>query len=714
MKTVKYIYCVIAAAVLAVSCENAKFLNREPYSQTSPENFYKTESDMRMALTSCYEIINAWKIPGMSNTQRGTYAQGLLFIMNGPSDEVTAVPSSPNQGTELFLGNFVESHQGIREFWKCYYVGINRCNIILAYIDGIDIPEAQKTRFKAEARFMRAFFYYHLAWNFGGVPIVEDYASTGDEPRSSLEKVYEFILADLKFASENITTTGLIQGVSATSHTANAYIGRICNYLAACKRYETGAELALKQPLNDFSWVDEDAMTDMAKTALESVVTTSPYILIEDYTNLFRETTKAAQQQECLLLAELPLSGVEGYWPNSYYLPAPSSNGALVPTVYGGYYTPTTEAFYTYHHKDPRRDHNMTGRMSDGTPTTYMVDGYTYADPDPIVDTISVTVKTPAGATVYEDRNRVELLQKEGTDADGYKVYTDMNGNDMYKVKSGEPYIYIGGGSAEEKDKGYVIPKRYYFPNPLFNSPTQSYRPTSGMSTCPGKFRFVTVGSLQHTHQQHAVSLPLMRLADVYLMYAEALYFDGDEGTARQYLDKVLMRAAKNDQALFDELKAAYARTDFVEELLESRQRELVFEFSRKFDLIRFNRIDAAIAALDNERLTRFDGEDIIIRTFRKQADENGALHVVRDENGAIIYEEQILQDEEARDALLKFPATGQMYVGINALQENWESHKIWLPISEEQIGVNQKLVQNAGWGGNTGVGSIPETPEGE
>ena len=224
----------------------------------------------------------------------------------------------------------------------------------------------------------------------------------------------------------------------------------------------------------------------------------------------------------------------------------------------------------------------------------------------------------------------------------------------------------------------------------------------------------MTVGSLQHTHQQHAVSLPLMRLADVYLMYAEALYFDGDEGTARQYLDKVLMRAAKNDQTLFDELKAAYARTDFVEELLESRQRELVFEFSRKFDLIRFNRIDAAIAALDNERLTRFDGDDIIIRTFRKQADENGALHIVRDENGAIIYEEQILQDEEARDALLKFPATGQMYVGINALQENWESHKIWLPISEEQIGVNQKLVQNAGWGGNTGVGSIPETPEGE
>ena len=177
---------------------------------------------------------------------------------------------------------------------------------------------------------MRAFYYYHLAWNFGGVPIVTNYASAGDEPRSSLKDVYEqIILPDFEYAYENLLTE-IIPNVSVDKYAAAAYLGKMCNYLAACKRYGTGADFVAEQPLNDFSWVDEDAMTDGAVQALKLVVESAPKILISDYTNLFRETTKAQQYQECLFLAELPLSGSEGYWPNSYYLPSPASNAAEV------------------------------------------------------------------------------------------------------------------------------------------------------------------------------------------------------------------------------------------------------------------------------------------------------------------------------------------------------------------------------------------------
>ena len=709
MKAIKYIYTLAAAAAIAVSCEKAEFLNRAPYSQTSPENFYKTEGDMRMALTSCYEVINAWKIPGLSNTQRGTYEQGLMFIMNAPTDEFVAAPSSSqNTGLEMTWANFVESTQPVREFWKCYYAGINRCNIILGYIDGISMDETLKNRFKAEARFMRAFFYYHLAWNFGGVPIVTDYASDGTEARSSLQSVYKFIFDDLKYAYENISTVGLIQNVSADQYTVAAYIGRICNYLAACKRYETGKELATRQPLNDFSWVDADAMTDGAVQALKLVVESSPKVLINDYTNLFRETTKAQQYQECLFLTELPLSGSEGHWPNSYYLPSPASNGAETPTVYGGYFVPTPTLFYAYDSRDPRRDHNCSGRVQDGF-TKRLIDGYTYLDPLPQVDTINYTNKTADDKTIYEDKAGRHLI-KIDVDVDGTMKtgYSDLDGNVVY-----EPYadslIYVGvtpGVPTSNKD---IRAWRIHYPNPLFDSETQVYRPTSALNACAGKYRMTTIGALQHTHQQHAVSIPLMRLGDVYLMYAEALYFDGDEGTARTYLDKVLMRAANNDQTLFDELKAVYTRADFVEELLESRLREMPFEFSRKWDLIRFNKIDEAIAELESTRLTRFDGQDIKVRLFKR--DWNGK--VIRDpETGEIIFEEGIMP-EELRENLLKFPDSGGVGVGVQTLQHNWAPHKIWLPISEEQIGVNPKLYQNADWGGNTGAGLIPDDESG-
>ena len=63
--------------------------------------------------------------------------------------------------------------------------------------------------------------------------------------------------------------------------------------------------------------------------------------------------------------------------------------------------------------------------------------------------------------------------------------------------------------------------------------------------------------------------------------------------------------------------------------------------------------------------------------------------------------------DEKQLQDLYSFATSGSIYIGAKALKDNWMPHKIWLPISEEQIGVNQSLYQNAGWGGNTGVPSL-------
>ncbi len=618
-KTITYILAITAAAAFASSCENAKFLDQYPYSQTSPENFFTSETSINMGLISCYEIINGHKIPGASYVQRGSYGQGLIYVMNSPSDDMVAATSSSDEGLEMTWGNYTESTRCVRDTWKVMYTGINRCNTILHYVDRVDMDPAMKTQYIAEARFLRAFFYYHLAWNFGGVPVVEEYDSGGQEPRSSLKDVYDFIFDDLHFAYQNLNATGILQTSSANKYTAAAYIARICNYLAACKNHNVGADLVAEQPLNDFSFVDADAMYLEAEKACEDILTNSSYILIPDYTNLFRETTKTQQYQECLLLAEQPLSGAEGYWPNSFYLPSPTNNTDS-PTVYGGRFVPTPRAFYMYSNKDPRRDHNLTGRLQDirkdGTPGKIEVDveGYTYYNPDP-----------PRAEITVKDENDEDVI---GPDGQPMKVE-----------------------------------------HPLYDSPTQTYLPIAGIQMCPGKFRLCKVDQLQRSYQQHALSYPLMRLADVYLMYAEALAFgpSKNESKAREQLRTVLLRACGNDEDLCDELTEYYHKDDFLEELLESRERELIFEFSRKWDLIRFNLMDEKISSLNDE---------MVIEKYIENPEDPAYI------------------DPD----YLKFQSDGYLKLGIPTIKQNWQPHKIWLPISEEQRGVNKSLSQNAGW----------------
>lgn len=592
----------ILASICALALTACDFLEQKPFSSVTPENFYSTEEQMNMALISCYETINTHKIPGLTYCQRGSYAQGLLYLMNAPADDVVASNGTQNEGLEMEWANFNEASLVVRHFWKVFYSGINRCNTILAYIDDIEMDEGIKEQYKAEARFMRAFFYYHLAWNFGGVPIVKDFSSSGTEPRSSLKEVYSFIFEDLDFACKTLSTGGLIPGVSANKYTAEAYMGRICNYLAACKRYGTGADLVAIQPLNDFSFVNADEMSAKAKAALEDVVTSSPYKLIDRYDCLFRETTKSLQHEECLFLAELALSGSEGYLPNSFYIHTPASGGGTVPTAYGGRHVPTPRGFYMYSPDDPRRDYNYTSKY-DTEPVEEVVEGVTYCIPGGPRTPITTTIPDPV---------------------------------------TGEDVLY------ENID------------HPIFDNATQTYNPVSGIGTCPGKIRLAKNGELQHTKSQHAFSYPLMRLADVYLMYAEALYFCGSENEGREWMDKVLLRGAGNDTELYARLKEAYHRDDFIEELLESRERELVFEFSRKWDLIRFNRIDEAISSLDEEKVVEKEG---------------------------------ILADK-----FIHFQKDGYLAIGIPSLKNNWFHHKIWLPISEEQIAVNPNLTQNANW----------------
>ena len=596
MKPIKMILAVAAVSILAVSCEHARFLDRAPYSSTAPENFFKTPSQMKLSLISCYETINTSSIPGVGVTN-GTYASGLFFLMNGPADDVISNGTTTTEGLEMECGIFDQSSQTVRNFWKAFFAGINRCNVVLHYVDEVeDLSAEEAIQFKAEARFLRAFFYYHLAWGFGGVPVITSDISDGQEPRAPLKDVYELILDDLRFAYQNLqdTKSGIIGAGSANKWTAAAYLGRVCNYLAACKRYGTGSSFVDKQPLNDFSFVDEAAMTAEAKAALEDVCLNSPYFLNEDFRVNFLELSKEMQYNECLFLSEAFIVGTSGYFSSSSW-PTPASYSSGDANGGSNRHMPSPTAFYSYVKQDARRDWTITGRYSEGW-NTIKIDKHNYADP----------------------------CVQDSTTINGAKV-----------------------------------------PYPYYDSPTQTWSPVSSYKQCTGKFRnaLLTDDLIQHPIMRSSLSYPLMRLSDVYLMYAEALYFSGNENEARVWMNKVVERIA-TDEDNYNYLIETYHKDDFIDELIASRERELFMECSHKFDLIRFNRIDAAIEAIETVYVTgEYIDPTVLAQEYKLSSSTQSVLY--------------------------------------QTLKDYWEPYKIWLPISDEQIGVNPNLVQNAGWGGS-------------
>lgn len=118
--------------------------------------------------------------------------------------------------------------------WATNYAAIRRVNILFANIGNSAITDARKNSYRAQARFLRAVFYFELMKRWGGIPLIGDKVFTLDDDlllkRNTLDETVAYILAECNaLISENILPTTL----------TDAEIGRVTK----------GAVLALKARL---------------------------------------------------------------------------------------------------------------------------------------------------------------------------------------------------------------------------------------------------------------------------------------------------------------------------------------------------------------------------------------------------------------------------------------------------------------------------------
>ncbi len=196
---IKYLYLVVLASGF-VACSD--LLDEVPVSQLLTENSFKTEADAVAAIVGVYSSLQLEGVYGKSQT---------LFS----TDEHNAGSKVPLSGLNLY--NFTADNvEVILPIWRDHYKGINRANLSITRIPGINMDVVKRNNLVAEAKFIRALLYFNLIRYFGDVPYKDSETTSFTNlniPRTPVATIYENIIEDLEYGVVHLKPkTALLAG----------------------------------------------------------------------------------------------------------------------------------------------------------------------------------------------------------------------------------------------------------------------------------------------------------------------------------------------------------------------------------------------------------------------------------------------------------------------------------------------------------------------
>jgi hypothetical protein len=203
-----------AALILIGSVLSCTDLHKDPVGLLTPEQVSTdpTLNSVTLSVTSSYQMLaNTLNLLGDWHWELGTVFRDDFIVQDLASDDVKK-KWNPD-GDQAWMDqvqsfNFTSSNQAFNGQWTYDYEGISRTNLAISYLTDpaitakIAIDPALQNRLLGEAYFLRAFYYFDLANNFGDVPLLlkplkdfsDAYAAARRETKAN---VYAQISADL-------------------------------------------------------------------------------------------------------------------------------------------------------------------------------------------------------------------------------------------------------------------------------------------------------------------------------------------------------------------------------------------------------------------------------------------------------------------------------------------------------------------------------------
>lgn len=563
------------------------------------------------------------------------YGYDALYYFYGKIDGIGA----QEMGTDLWWSEskytaYTQYDSGLnteqgqnKVFWQGFYATINYANLAIYYADKVaGYTEEQRKTKVAEAYFLRGWSYLQIVEQYGGVVLRTTPSIIATEfdnlpKRSTEEEIYNVILSDLEFASQNLPISqgadrGRVSKKGALGMLAKAYLQR--TRLGDETLYAGKALTTAKDLIDNRLAYGCDLYT--------STATTSGYAQLWDGVNnkenkefLFIEAVDAdtyfnpegGNRGRTRQYYEMDLKTVGAEWGTT------EKNCAWYGRANDRGFKPTkyllTEIFSP--EKDPAdtRFENTffteyyNSRWSDFTINQSLVSKYG-KDQSLVGHVIKNTANTYfSGQTYYGGRsvyyptvNASGNVNMVDTNSDGY-----LDGISVFT-----PNYEM---TALEKNS---LPFLVVTPDEQFDANGKWVTASSGglsaeYSNCYPSFNKLSSIYWIYNNQRWMGDVPILRLGDVYLLAAEAvLRSGGSQTTAASYINAIRERAAITSRAAEMIIDPSQVTLDFI---LAERARELAGEQVRWEDLKRFGKLTNTYLNTTNPNITAFvDGKHTV------------------------------------------------------------------------------------------------------